>query len=202
MKLSPRTAAELAALNETFEEPAFDLVQSLTRFSDEVRLAVPSYLGLSVVMTAPTSRTAIDVIDEASHVLGVRSSLMIPASLALAKVLSTGSLQPEIALIVYASRAGALVDLAADLGWLTSIGLPGFALDEHLDGPGPVDGSLTESSLINQAIGALLAQGLPPEAAERAVIARAESAGTSRAAAALAILEDLTGAATTPPEVP
>ena len=166
MKISPRTAAELALLSETFDEPGFDLLRSLTRLADEVRSAVPSYLGMTVIMTTPKTRTAIDVMYETGHVVAARSSLTIPASLALAGVLCLeGEEQPGVILIVYAAMPGAFVDLAADLGWLTAIPLADLVLDDHLDGPGPDGSSLAESSLVNQAIGALLGDGLTPELA-------------------------------------
>jgi hypothetical protein len=40
--------------------------------------------------------------------------------------------EPSIALVLYAARPGAFVDLAADAAWLTDRPLSSFVLDGHL----------------------------------------------------------------------
>jgi hypothetical protein len=60
------------------------------------------------------------------------------------------SLQPEVAgarvgagveVILYTGRAGAFVDLAADLAWLTGRGMTDVPLDQHLGVVAEPDGA-------------------------------------------------------------
>jgi hypothetical protein len=109
-----------------------------------------------------------------------------------ADVLSSLQISPDarLTLILYAARAGAFVDLAADLSWLTGRPLSDFVLDQHQHlaaGPLPAD-SVRSTSLINQAIGTLLGDGHTLEGADRELDARAATAGLSRLEAATVIL--------------
>ncbi len=96
-------------------------------------------------------------------------------------------------LVVYAGRAGALLDLAADLSWLTGGDLSDFALDEHLHLPVDPDDTLTllTASLIDQAIGVLIGRGHTPDQARRELDVHAARIGTDRAGAAAHILTTL-----------
>jgi hypothetical protein len=71
------------------------------------------------------------------------------------------------ALILYAQRRGAFIDLAADLSWLTGRDPSEFVLDHHFTLPNHLDApeGLTVASVINQAIGVLIAHGRTPEQA-------------------------------------
>jgi len=115
--------------------------------AEQVRLAAPSFLGISVLVAGAGPGLQVDVMEE---VLGdvmagvgsvgrTQSPLFIPTSEAIAGV-SHGdgpTTWPSIALVLYAAVPGALVDLATDLAWLTSLPLADFVLDHHLRGPEP-----------------------------------------------------------------
>ena len=98
-----------------------------------------------------------------------------------------------IGLILYAGTPGAFTDLAADLAWLSGRDLSDFALDQHLTDLDGHDG-LAALSLINQAIGALIANGHTPEQADRELNDRAGRAGVDRRVAATHILAGAGGA--------
>ncbi|WP_411284224.1 hypothetical protein [Lapillicoccus sp.] len=117
--------ARLAALTELLGDADVDIAATLTMLADRVRLAVPSFLGLSVLVTGAGSGLQVDVMEQV-FVGRIQSSLLIPTSEALARV-SRGerpTARPSIALVLYAARPGARVDLAADLAWLTSLPWP------------------------------------------------------------------------------
>ena len=87
-------------------------------------------------------------------------------------------------------RPGTFLDLAADLAWLTARPLSDFILDQHLPGPAERGSatSLSEASIINQAVGALIGQGCTPERAEWHLTAEGAVAGINRHAVGLRIL--------------
>jgi hypothetical protein len=86
------------------------------------------------------------------------------------------------ALILYAQRRGAFIDLAADLSWLIGRDPSEFVLDHHFTLPNHLDApeGLTVASVINQAIGVLIAHGRTPEQAHRELGARAARGGLDR----------------------
>lgn len=203
MTISPRAVAFLAGLTEAFDDPDVDFRRTLTRFADQVRLAVPSSLGVSVTMTTARMPTTVDVMDDVISPDGIRSSLMIPAAAAATALIGRGSSpsvgDQDIILILYAGVPGALIDLAADLGWLTGLDGADFALDQHLMGPQPAGPSTTDlDSLVNQAIGVLLGQGETPEQAGMIINEQAVAGGITTSVVAAAILAKLSD----PPPAP
>jgi hypothetical protein len=68
--------------------------------------------------------------------------------------------------VFYAASGGALVDLAADLGWLLDL-RDDLALDGHLrpDDRHRVTSGLGEVSVVQQAVGLLIDRGRTPQAA-------------------------------------
>lgn len=188
MMISPRAMSALTALTATFDDPDIDLARTLKALTDQVDLAVPSFLGVSVHVTTGGARIDLASMDTIPA-SGIGSSLTIPAQSP-----SNGNAHPadassRIELILYAAAPGALVDLAADLGFLMSLPLSAFALDQHLDGPEPTGSAMDAISLVDQAIGVLLGLGRTPEQAENDIADQA-SAGVSREAVAAAILAD------------
>jgi hypothetical protein len=176
-----------------------DILRSLTQFADQVRLAVPSYLGVSVTMTTPRSFTQVNVMDDLIAPAGIGSSLRIPATAVLNGHGSTTAVRDhDITLILYAGVPGALVDLAADLEWLTGLAGQELALDQDLAGPPPADPMIDGDSVINQAIGVLLGRGETPEQAEIIIENRAAAEGISPQATAAAILHEASNRQTGP----
>jgi hypothetical protein len=192
MTISPRAVAVLAELTEAFDDRDVNFRRSLTQLGDQVRLAVPSYLGVSLTMTTPRSCIQVEVMESVIASGGIRSSLMIPATAILTGGGAAGArTDQDITLILYAGVLGALVDLAADLGWLTGLAGSDFALDRHLAGPRAADVGIDGDSVINRAIGVLLSREETPQQAEKIIAARATAEGISRQAAAAAILDEL-----------
>jgi hypothetical protein len=99
-------------------------------------------------------------------------------------------ISPRRFVILYAATPGAFVDLAADLSWLAGLELDEFALDQHLNLPVDPEtaGVGQAASLINQAIGVLVARGRTLGAASDELDARAADAGHGRYETATAIL--------------
>lgn len=183
MEITAALAADLALLSEALDETDPDITESLHHFVADVRLAVRSYLGLTVISGSATFPLTLTVMEGSTHPDDVLSSLMMP--------LSGGTADDSgvpLAVVLYAARPGAFVDLAADLCWLTDRLLSDFALDQHLSGPAQPDGGAQAASLVNQSIGLLVGRGYTPEQAEREIDARAAAAGHSRSDAANIVL--------------
>lgn len=182
MEIGATLAAELDLLTDALNDPSVDIAETLRAMADATRSAVPSFLGLSLVALgagAPVTFTAME-----AGTIEVRTSLMLP-------LLRPSGLEPRraVSLIIYAGRAGALVDLAADMTWLT--GLDGFELDGHLSLPAQqgTHGALQAESIVNQALGLLIGLGYLPDEADRELGRRSTAEGTTRSASAEQILE-------------
>lgn len=188
MKFTDRTAADPVALTATFDDSETELAAALTLLADQLRLVVPTYLGLSVIVTTADSHTELAAPDHVGSTGDIRSSMSIPASQVLA---GQNSRDGTITLIVYAGAAGALVDLAADLAWLTSRPMTEFALDHHLAGPSTLENDAITEFLVNQAIGVLLGRGKTPQQAIATLDAMAARDRVHRRTAASALLDDL-----------
>jgi hypothetical protein len=159
----------------------------LCRLSREVVAVVPSCVAVSIA----ASRLRIDVVitlpiagvDLRPQVTEVRSSLAL--SLPAAGV--------GCVLVLQASAPGAFVLLAEDLAALLGRGQQPPELDAHLapltaSTDPALAGSLAELSLLDRALGVLIHQGWPPEAAEAELHRRAAIAGLTLAALAERLL--------------
>lgn len=194
MTITPGLAAELDLLTQALDSPGTDVAETVMRLDADARTAVDSYLGLSFAITTDRARFDLTVLDEHTEPDDIRTSLLVPLSAAA----GVGSAAPvSAALILYAATPGALIDLAADLSWITSRALTEFRLDEHRTlPPSHTDPSpLQAISIINQALGVLIGRGSSPEQAQRDLHARAVSAAIHPLGAARLIL-----AALRPPE--
>jgi hypothetical protein len=178
VEITAALAADLAALSEALDEPGADLTRTLRQLAADAKLAVGSFLGLAIRAAASGEPIQLSTLDGASA--QVRTSLMIPLPPAVDGAAAIG-------LILYAGTRGAFTDLAADLAWLSGRDLTDFAVDQHLTAPAEHDG-LAALSLINQAIGVLIAHGHTPEQAGRELGDRAARAGVDRHVAATQIL--------------
>lgn len=193
VKITAAVAADLAALTEALDEPGADLATTLDQLATDAKLAVGSLVGLTVRLTVGGQQTQLSTLDGAAASGAVRASLLIPLQPVLVDAAATAA---GIDLVLYAATRGAFTDLAADLAWLTGRALGEYVLDQHLAGlhaTAPTDG-LATLSLINQAIGVLIARGHTPEQAERELQARAARGGVDRHVAARQILAGADGA--------
>ncbi|CQD19303.1 ANTAR domain-containing protein [Mycobacterium europaeum] len=188
MELTAALAADLGILTAALDEPGVDVAQSLRQLAADATAAVPTFLGLSVAVAGSDSPFTLTAFVEGAGTGDVRTSLR----LTLSGVGDVGLL-PAVVLVLYAGSPGTLVDLAADLAWLTARPLSDFVLDQHLPALAEQCSAtnLFESSIINQAIGALIGQGYTPEQAERHLTSEGAAAGLSRHAVGLRILAGL-----------
>jgi len=191
VEITAALAADLATLSETVDDPGADFPDSLRQFAADIRVAVGSYLGLSVTIVARGERISLIALEDFAQPGEIVSSLMFSLEPAASDRVGSGALAvPAVSFVLYAGKPGAFIDLAADLSWLTGRELTHFAVDQHLSFPDdPTAASaLAAASLVNQAIGVLIARGRTPEQAHDEVIERATHAGIDRRVAAGAIL--------------
>lgn len=176
-------AADLAALTRTIDNPDADLETQLRAVVQAARLAVASYLGMTLTVVVNEQPVSVTARDEGTTQIG--ASLRIPLSVA-------SSPNATSALTLYAATPGALVDLGADLSHALDLPRSAVAFDEHLswpaDGSG-VNGRDTHSAL-NQAIGVLIERGSTPSAAGDQLRLLAEGNGTAVRSAAEQVLRD------------
>lgn len=178
-------AADLAILSEALDKVDADILEGLRQLAADAKVAVRSYLGLTVLADNPALPVTLTAMEDTAHQVDVVSSIMMP--LPDESAAGPGS---RLVVILYAGRRGAFVDLAADLCWLTGRRLTDFSLDKHLSLPAEPDtsGAVQAATFVNQAIGVLLEHGYTPEQAELEIDARAIAARHSRADAANIIL--------------
>jgi len=172
----------LTDLTEALGEPGTDLQAMLEVLADDLTSAVPSFLGLSMIVTREGPGDGVNLNSLPAEQIGIVSAtLMVPLDL-------LGVSGPGGRVIFYAGRPGAFVDLAADTRF--AYGLDGqVALDQHLPTPGsPISpagvSAPKDSAIINRAIGALISRGHTPEEAHLRLHDHAgQRGGTLRGAA-------------------
>jgi hypothetical protein len=191
MKISAALAADLGILTAALDEPAADVLHSLHRLGVDAQAAVPTYLGLSVIVDGSDPPFTFSTL-----VGGAADNVRTSLRLRLPAGVGEGRAGPLVALIFYARTPGTFVDLAADLAWLTGRPPSDFALDQHLSAPAGSDAgtSLRAASVINQAIGVLICRGYTPRQAHSKLATQADGAGTDRYTTAQSILDTLTAA--------
>jgi hypothetical protein len=155
--VSAALVADLKALTDVLDEPGIDLEALLRTVAADTRLAVDSYLGLTMTLMIdgyPITLTAIDPDD-------IATSLRLPLDV-------LGHTDPGSVLVLYAAKPGAFVDLAADLSFALGLSPNTMTLDDDLtptsDDPAGLQG-LAEMVQVNQAIGILIERGHLPDSA-------------------------------------
>ncbi len=171
--------AWLQETRELAEQP--DLSAALDQLLESLRGAVPSFLGITMIIGTATGAMALVV-----H--PVRGSSGTSLRIPLADLL-TGSDRGSW-LVFFAGRPGAFVDLAADFAFALGLDSTRFLLDQDLtDGHRPVAAeALRDVSEVNRAIGFLMQRGYLPEDAERELRDRSEAAGITLPQAASRLL--------------
>jgi hypothetical protein len=172
------------------------LVAGLQALGDQVAAAVPSWSSVSISLRprgALGARTDFAIINTGQDGVAARASLAV--------ALTGGSGQDE--LVLRAQEAGAFVlladDLAHDLGHGPEVVT--VTLDRHLGPPldaAALDTAATDRSNVEQAVGALLDQGLLPRTARAELARRSEKSHVSLAAAARVLLASLQPPSTKP----
>ena len=185
MEITAAVAADLDSLSEALDEGDGDITDALRRLAADVSLAVRSYMGLTVMAGNGSFHLTFTAMEPFAYPSDVAGSLRMPLADGTAEDASV-----RLVVILYASRPGAFIDLAADLCWLTGRPLTDLAIDQHLNLPAEPDfhDGLRDWSLVNQAIGVLIGRGYTPEQAELELDTRATIGDHTRAEAAKIIL--------------
>jgi hypothetical protein len=162
VKLTAALAADLVAIAQALDDRGIELTDALHLLAETIGLAVPSYLGLDITVVADGLPVTLTAPQREADPSQICTSLYIPLP-AICPV-EQGS-----ALFTYAGTAGAFVDLAADLSWLLDLDPESLVLDQHIPDQGAplTRTSLTDFSVINQAIGVLIERGHTPESAHQ-----------------------------------
>lgn len=181
---------QLDALTDALAHPRTNLQAVVATLADNVTAAVPSFLGLTMTLLQagrPVTVTAIDA--DLADAAG--TSLRLPLE-------RLAGAAPGSSVVFYAGQPGAFVDLAADTHY--AYGLDGdVVLDGHLNpltrlaGVHPGVNGSDEMTVINQAIGVLIARGLPPEEADDELLRRAAGHPRGLPGAAADLLIDTAG---------
>jgi len=185
MDLPHSLAADFAALTAALDLPEADLAESLTALARDTRLAVPSFLGLSIAVTVNADPISFTIFDPAEDPASALASIFIPIG------------QPDDAnrtsVVFYASTPGAFVDLAADVSRALGLPLADCVLDAHLRPVLPASGAtdLDNQRLVNQAIGVLIDRGFDPDSASAELHRLAELDGGDVRHAARLVLDGL-----------
>jgi hypothetical protein len=169
VRIPAPVAEQLRLLHEDSSQSG-DLVQRLTRLGRDVALAVPSSFAVTILLTRMESEISFSALGEPAPVL---ASLAVP----LYAGASIGQL------ILRASTAGAYLLLADDFNGRLGPDHWPAEVDAHLSWPTvgseSLAASLAELGPIDQAIGVLIDQGIPPEQADRELERRANAADTT-----------------------
>ena len=183
VELSAALVARLADLTAAMDDQGVDIAESLQRLGAAVKGAVPSYLGFELIVEAHGRKIIIAAMDDSAGAGDISTSLSMP--------LDRTPPAADITLILYGATRGAFVDLAADMGWIIGTPDPGFVFDAHLSVPVESISGLADLSIVNQAIGVLVAGGYTVKQALAVLDAMAAEGGCERHAAAAGLLADL-----------
>lgn len=199
MELTAALATDLELLTAALYDPAMDaradIAGTVLGFATNTRLAVASFVGLTITITARTGAVADQVVlrltllDDHADPDDVATSLVLPGP-------SEGADPdvPGIQVVLYASTPGAFVDLAADLAFLTGSEFDPAGLDQHqgLAGEPDITGAIQDESVISEAIGVLIDRGHTRDQAYTELGNLADAAHTDRITEATALLTTLT----------
>ena len=190
MTIPSALAGDLGLLTDALDLPGTDVASTLEALASDAATAVPSYVGLSVRVRTDHGHVELATLEHETQLVGIVTSIRIPLG---TKPSRRDDDDTPLVLILYAASAGAFVDLAADVAWLTARSLEDVLLDEDLSGAAlrrPVR-SLRAQSSIDQAIGVLIGQGRTPDDARDELVTLATAAGVPLSSAALAVLASI-----------
>ncbi len=175
MAHSSSVSQDLFALGDALGNPDVDPDALLRGPTETARAAVASCTGLRLTVLVDGDAVVLDTLSGSTARVAVRTSLLVP--------LPTSGSVATSTLTLWATTPGAFVDLAADLALDRPVTT--LVLDADLPtGAAVADSGLATLSLVQQAVGVLIAQGLSPERARTELARRAAEAGTSSAVAA------------------
>jgi hypothetical protein len=184
MPLSTALVAELATLGSS----AVELPDAVDKLHGMLLAVVPSAIGLSVTVRISEINVILTTLPD-----GVKPQTSLRVPLSMWAGFDTGS---EV--VFYASTPGALVDLAAELGWALELNITWtgqvadqmLVVDQHLVALPGISG-LDDLTAVNRAVGVLLSRGRSPDNAVDDLKTAAGGANLSIGAAARALLARL-----------
>lgn len=164
---------------------------ALAALAADLERAVPSYLGLQLVLDDHGHEVTLTAFDLTTTADQISTSLRLTLG-----VLGVPGADPSSSITFYARNPGAFVDLEADL----ASALPGYAragisVDDDRR-PTTLHPGLTgaaELSTINRAVGVLIGQGHHPGEAHEGLERRAAAAGVTVLAFATQLLRPTSG---------
>ena len=188
MSFTPFTAQSLTLLGQALDEPFTDLQSLFVDLATSIRHAVSSYVGLSLSVRGVARELHVRMWGHDDDAPVVLPSVLASLALPLAP-----HQQRQTEIVVYAARAGAFVDLAADLAVLTATTLSDMVIDQHLTRSEPPSqgANVPDASTVNQAVGVLLECGWTGEEALRALDERVAVHGSGRLAVAAELLDEV-----------
>jgi hypothetical protein len=164
---------------------------ALAALAADLQRAVPSYLGLQLVLYDHGHEVTLTAFDPTSTAEQVSTSLRVALS-----VLGVFGGDPSSAITFYAANPGAFVDLEADLAFaLPRDARAGIVVDDDRR-PTTLHPGLTgaaELSTINRAVGILIGSGYHPEDAHGELERRAAAAGVTVLAIATQLVRPASG---------
>ncbi len=181
MEFSTALAAQLATLGSV----AGELPDAVDELHGLLLAVVPSAVGLSITVHISDVDLTLTTLPEG---VKPKTSLRVPLSM-------WADFEAGSEVVFYASTAGSLVDLAAELGWALGLNITWtrqavdhlLVVDQHLT-PVPGMSGLEDLSAVNQAVGVLLSRGSPYDIAVEDLKRAATQANTSLGTAAKALM--------------
>ena len=168
---------EVVALRDALHQlaAAADLEGGLASLLADLRKASPSSVGLEVTTVVAGQDVRVAHFLPGIRATDVASSLQVPLR---AESQQGTSLSGPVRVTFYATRPGAFVDLAADLAHAQGLPLDRLELGETRPASTAAGvRGLERVSVIHRAVGVLIAQGVPPDAAQDQLAADAEAVG-------------------------
>jgi hypothetical protein len=181
VELSTGLAAQLSTLGSS----AVELPDAVEKLHSMLLAAVPSALGVSITVHISEIDLTLTTVSEG---VTPQTSLRVPLSM-------WADFEAGSEVVFYASTAGSLVDLAAELGWALGLNITWtsqgadheLVVDQHVT-PVPGLSRLDDLSAVNRAVGVLLSRGSSHDIAVEDLKREATQANSSIGAAAQALM--------------
>ena len=193
MAISDAMAADLRALAEaTADEDSVDLRASLIDLCRSADVAVRGFFGLALSVDHPAGRVTLTALRPAAETTAVASSLHMVLS-------RCAGGEPESTVTLFAALPGAFDLLAGDLNRLSPQHGRLSSRNAHLRLPPEAERhSVAQLSIVNQAVGILIAQGWTLDDARKELRRQAFHDGVAVPASAQRIIDTASGAARAP----
>ena len=193
MAISDAMAADLRALAEaTADEDGVDLRASLNDLCRSADVAVRGFLGLALTVAYPAGQVTLTALRPAAETTAVASSLHMVLS-------QCAGGEPESTVTLFAGLPGAFDLLASDLKRLSPQDGRVSSRDAHLRLPPEAERhSVAQLSIVNQAVGILIARGWTFDDAREELRRRAFHDGVPVRASAQRTIDTASGAVRAP----